>query len=70
MGSIAAGAARRLDQVRAEQTRALYRNCPFGVVAAALVALMLAAALHGASPGDATRAYEWSALVAACALHS
>lgn len=68
MGSIAAGAARRLDQVRAEQTRALYRNCPFGVVAAALVALMLAAALHGASPGDATRAYEWSALVAACAL--
>jgi signal transduction histidine kinase/CheY-like chemotaxis protein len=57
-----------LDQIRAEQTRALYRNCPFGVIAAAVVALMLAATLHGSSTLDATRAYWWSALVAACAL--
>lgn len=64
---LAAGAAKRFDQVRAEQTRALYRNCPFGVIAAAVVAVMLAATLHGASPLDATRAYQWSALVAACA---
>jgi signal transduction histidine kinase/CheY-like chemotaxis protein len=68
MDAMAAGAARRFDQIRAEQTRALYRNCPFGVIAAALVALMLAATLHGPSQLDATRAYRWSALVATCAL--
>lgn len=65
---MAAGATGRHDQIRAEQTRALYRNCPFGVIAAAAVALMLAATLHGPTDLDTARAFQWSALVAVCAL--
>ena len=58
----------RTDQIKAEQTRVLFRNCPIGVIGATILAVMLAINLHGPSAQAALREYQWSALVAACAL--
>ena len=53
---------------RAELTRALFQHCPVGVIGAAIVAVMLAATLHGPSAYAAERAYQWSAMVSVCAV--
>lgn len=58
----------RTDQIQAEQTRVLFGNCPIGVIGATILAVMLSINLHGPSAQAALRAYQWSALVAACAL--
>ncbi len=58
----------RFDQIEAELTRALFRNCPVGVIGAAIVAVMLAEALHGPSAHAAVVAYQWSAMVGVCAV--
>ncbi len=53
--------------MQAEQTRALFRNCPIGVISAALVAWLLATTLHDASGQPVAGGMVWSGLVAACA---
>ena len=57
-----------VDRIRAEQARSLFRNCPLGVISAAVVAAMLAAALATTGRLDVTRAVVWSGMIAGCAL--
>lgn len=58
----------RFDQVQAEQTRALFHNCPIGVIGATIVAVTLATTLHGETAAATLQAYHWSALVGGCAI--
>ncbi len=53
------------DRIRAEQTLLLFKNCPVGVISAALVSLLLAIFLRDASATG--YAFVWSAVVSACA---
>ena len=57
------------DRTRAEQTRALYRNGPVGVISAALVSMFVAFALQNtALTSISSSAVLWSTLVTACAV--
>ena len=59
--------AERLDRIRAEQTRAMFRNCPLGVTSAAVVAAALSVALAATRRLDVGHAEAWSAMVIGCA---
>lgn len=56
------------DRVRLEQVRTLYRNCPFGVVAATLVSILLASVLSSRTAVllGLSLPTLWSAAVALC----
>ena len=58
--------AARLNQIRAEQARILFRNCPVGVVAAGTGAILLAVALMRTGRVTPDIAIRWSALMVGC----
>lgn len=53
-----------LERIRAEQARTLYRNCPLGVISAAVVSILVAVALGRTSQPAAVF---WSLSVVGCA---
>lgn len=66
--TLPAGSARRLDLIRAEQARRLFRETPTGVVFAAIGASVLALGLMRAGSINGSIALGWTGLIWACAL--
>ena len=57
---------RRLNQIRGEQTRTLYRNCPPGTSMAGAAAITLALSLERAGRVDVALSHLWIAMMAGC----
>ncbi len=57
-----------LDRIRAEQARTLYRNCPLGVIGAAGVSILVAAALGEPGRAGGSHTALWSLGIVGCAI--
>lgn len=58
----------RIDRIRAEQARTLYRNCPVGVISAGTGAILMAVAFAQAGRASVFDATLWSGLMIGCVL--